>query len=176
MRDLFDVMGVARAYHLEVDALEARFRELSKRFHPDKFAKAPPRERLESVQKTTQLNDAYRVLKDAVKRAEYLAKLEGFDIGDERGSVKADPALFEEMMDVNEQLDDAKAAGEAARVQALTSEVQARRERAMRVVDEGFSAYEAGDRSRLPEVAQALIAMRYHRRFMEHAEGEEEDI
>src|ERR1700689_565837 len=104
-RDFFEVLGVPRKYHQPTAELEQRYLALSKQLHPDRFAKAPPRERLSAVQKTTELNDAWRVLRDPVKRAEYLLKLDGLDVADEKSqSVKAAPSLLMEMMELNEQL------------------------------------------------------------------------
>lgn len=173
MRTHFDVLGIRPAFHVDAKELEVRFLNLSKQFHPDRFAKAPPRERLEALQKSTELNDAYKVLKHEVKRAEYLLKLEGYDVADERGSVKADPALLMDMMERNEALAEAKAAGDEAKVAELAARSEGERAETLRTVDEKFRAYEAGDRSVLPEIAQALVALRYHARFLEQAAGEE---
>lgn len=175
MGDLFTVLGVPRRYHLRADELEQRFLTLSKQLHPDRFAKASPRERLESMQKTTALNDAYKVMRDPVRRAEYLCKLEGLDIADEKiESVKASPELLAEMMELNEQLDEARAAGELGVVRQLADAVRERRAEALLAVEEGFRAVDAGDRSTLPAIAQQLIAMRYHARFLEQAEAAED--
>src|SRR6516225_12473093 len=105
-RDYFDVLGVKRAYHLDPAELEARYLALSRQTHPDRFAKALPRERLEAVVRNTELNDAYKVLKHDIKRAEYLLKLEGIDVGEEKpqattGATKqlvVDPHLLMEVM------------------------------------------------------------------------------
>lgn len=174
-KTFFDVLGVPRAFHLDASALEAQLRALSKQFHPDRFAKAAPHERMVALQRTTELNDAYRVLKDPVRRAEYLLKLEGIDVADERSAqVKAPPALLAEVLELNESLADARLAHDRDQVEALAAEVRARRERAMRAVDEGFGAFEKGDRSMLRQVAEALVAMRYHARFLEQVEAFEE--
>jgi molecular chaperone HscB len=166
-RDFFEVLGVPRKYHLPQEELEARYKELSKQVHPDRFAKAPPRERLQAVQKTTELNDAWRVLRDPVKRAEYLLKLEGLDVADEKSaSVKADPGLLMEMLEKNEQLHEAKALGDTARIVALEEEVRLARVNALEDVHEGFTIYDNGDRSSLTPIAQALVALRYHDRFL----------
>lgn len=174
-KTLFDVLGVPRAFHLDARTLEERLRELSKQFHPDRFAKAPPHERMVALSRTTELNDAYRVLKDPVKRAEYLLKLEGIDVADERSSqVKAAPALLAEVLERNEQLADARAERDRAKVEALAAEVKAGRAAALAAIDQGFGAFEAGDRSKLPEIAQALVALRYHARFLEQVEAFED--
>jgi molecular chaperone HscB len=171
-RDHFEVLGVPRRYHLRAAELEERFYARSRALHPDRFAKAPPRERLAAVASTTELNDAYRVLKDDIRRAEYLLRLEGIDIADEKSSsVKADPALLMDMMELNEQLAEARAAGDHAAVAALAREVRARRAAALALVDEKFTAWEDGERTGLTAIAQALIALRYHARLLEQVEA-----
>jgi molecular chaperone HscB len=169
-RDFFEVLGVPRKFHLPTEELEKRYLALSKELHPDRFAKASPRERLTAVQKTTELNDAWRVLRDRVKRAEYLLKSEGLDVADEKNSVKASPALLGEMMELNEELSEASPAA----VPGLVKRVESERAAALEGVDRKFGAYESGDRSVLPEIAQKLISLRYYDRFLERANGDEE--
>ncbi len=120
---------------------------------------------MQALQQTTLLNDAYRVLKSDAKRAEYLLKLQGLDVADERSqSVKPDPALLAEMMELNEQLNDANTGPLIAKVDALTDAAWA-------TADEGFYAFEKGDRAILPRIAQAVVAVRYYTRFRERAAG-----
>jgi molecular chaperone HscB len=180
-RDHFEVLGLVRAYHLDAAELESRYLALQKETHPDRFAKALPRERMEAVVRNTELNDAYKVLKHDIKRAEYLLKLEGVDIGEEKpqsttGATKqlvVDPKLLIEVMQLREELADARSEDDEAKVQALTADVKGRRQTALQIVDEGFSAYERGDRSKLDAIARALVSLRYYGRFMEEVEGKE---
>ena len=140
-----------------------------------------PRERMEAVVRNTELNDAYKVLKHDIKRAEYLFKLEGVDIGEEKpqsttGATKqlvVDPKLLIEVMELREALADARSEGTTPSVAALTEDVTGRRAAAMKVVDEGFSAYERGDKSTLDAIARALVSLRYYGRFMDEVEGKE---
>jgi molecular chaperone HscB len=180
-RDHFEVLGISRRYHLDGVDLEARYLSLQKETHPDRFAKALPRERMEAVVRNTELNDAYKVLKHDVKRAEYLLKLEGVDIGEEKpqsttGATKqlvVDPKLLIEVMQLREELADARSEKDDKRVAALTEDVKARTDNAMSIVDEGFSAYESGDKSKLDAIARALVSLRYYARFMDEVEGKE---
>ncbi len=172
-RTHFDVLGVPRAFHLDDKDLESRYLEQSKKWHPDRFAKATPKERLEALTRTTELNDAYKILKDKRKRAEYLLKVEGLDVGKEKG-MAVDPDLLMEVLELNEQLAEARAAGDVKRVEQLSAGVKRDHEQAWQKADEGFTAYEAGDRSLLQEIAQQLILMRYHARFFEAVEAFEE--
>ena len=113
-----------------------------------------PRERLEAVVRNTELNDAYKVLKHEVKRAEYLLKLEGIDIGEEKpqsttGATKqlvVDPKLLDRGHGA------ARGAGRGARRErrgagggADRGRQGAARRRRMKIVDEGFAAYDQGD-------------------------------
>ncbi len=167
-----------RRFHLDAEALERRYLELSKRHHPDRFAKAAPRERTLALLRSTEINDAYRVLKDQVRRAEYLLKLEGLDVAEEKPSraddqrgLGADPALLMEVMELREALAEARGGGDEAKVQSLDAEVRARRSSTLQSIDEGFSGYEAGDRAQLSDLAQALIALRYYDRFLSEVEA-----
>jgi molecular chaperone HscB len=180
-RDYFEVFGVARVYHLDAADLESRYLALQKETHPDRFAKALPRERMEAVVRNTELNDAYKVLKHELKRAEYVLKLEGVDIGEDKpqattGATKqlvVDPKLLIEVMELREGLADARSDGDDGKVRALTADVQGRQAAAMRIVEEGFVAYDQGDKSKLDAIARALVSLRYYARFMDEVEGKE---
>jgi molecular chaperone HscB len=179
--DHFAVFGLPRKFHLDVADLETRYLALQKETHPDRFAKALPRERMEAVVRNTELNDAYKVLKNDVKRAEYLLKLEGLDIGEEKphpetGATKqlvVDPKLLMEVMELRETLADARGEKDEKRVAALTDDVRGRQKAAMQIVDDGFGAYERGDKSKLDAIARALVSLRYYARFMDEVEGRE---
>jgi molecular chaperone HscB len=180
-RDHFEVLGLTRAYHVDAADLERRYLALQKETHPDRFAKALPRERMEAVVRNTELNDAYKVLKNDIKRAEYILKLEGVDIGEEKpqsttGATKqlvVDPKLLMEIMELREALADARGDGDDGKVVELTKDVQGRHAAAMKSVDEGFTAYEAGNKKVLDAIARALVSLRYYGRFMDEVEGKE---
>src|SRR5262245_10522072 len=95
--------------------LEQRYRALSRQFHPDYFYNAPAAERRASLERSSYLNDAYRVLKNPVARIEYLLRLEGVQAeGSDRGATKVPAGLLEEVFALNEELDeirDARASG-----------------------------------------------------------------
>lgn len=167
---LFDVLGVARAFPQELRELETRYKALSRRLHPDRFAKAEPASRMLSLKRATDLNHAYKTLKDPVKRAEYLLLLDGVDLGreDRPGAAKVDPELLVSIMELREALMDAKLEGDRAALETMTADVRGRAEQAMRDVTSGFAD---GEVSR---VAEALIALRYYRRFLDEVEAGDE--
>src|SRR6185295_15258939 len=106
--DYFAFFGLPRRLKVEAADLERRFRELSRQFHPDYFYNAPPAERLASLERSSYLNDAYRVLRSPVARVEYLLGLEGLapTRSDEARTAKVPPSLLEEVFALNEELDE----------------------------------------------------------------------
>ncbi len=189
--DHFHVLGLPRRFDVDLKAAEARFRALSREIHPDRFATADPRARKFSLQRTVQLNEAWKVLKDPIRRAEYLLSLDGWQVGagaesgasrpgaaGARERLPVPPALLGEVLELREELADARAAGDDARVQELASDVRRRADEAMAHVAAGFAAAETADRTAaLEAVTHELIGVRYWRRFLEevavHDEAEE---
>lgn len=112
----FTFFGLPRRLAVDRGDLEKRFRELSRQFHPDYFYNAQRAEKLASLERTSYLNDAYRTLRDPVKRLEYLLSLEGLPPVSQAGggeAPKVPPALLEEVFALNEELDEIREAREA---------------------------------------------------------------
>ncbi|MGD0095092.1 MAG: Fe-S protein assembly co-chaperone HscB [Terracidiphilus sp.] len=113
--DYFSVFGIEPKLNLDLAALEHEFHRLSRRLHPDRFARAQENEKEWSLADTALLNDAYRTLKDPLRRTEYLLKLLGAEIGEENsGKDRKDPSrvpadLLEEVFELNMQLEEMRA-------------------------------------------------------------------
>ncbi|HXT77627.1 MAG TPA: Fe-S protein assembly co-chaperone HscB [Candidatus Eisenbacteria bacterium] len=111
--DHFSRFGLPRKLWIEMNALEQKFLRLSWRLHPDNFVNAAVAEQERSLQESSRLNDAYRVLRDPVARVEYLLELQGTRKEGEQKQ-QAPPELLEEVFELNESLDElreAKASG-----------------------------------------------------------------
>jgi len=94
--------------------LDERYRTLSRQFHPDFFYNATAAERRLSLERSSYLNDAYRALRDPIKRIEYLLQIEGLAAKNEQeASRQVPPALLEEVFALNEELDEVRAARES---------------------------------------------------------------
>ncbi len=117
--DHFAFFALPRKLNLDGAALEREFYRLSRKLHPDVYARASAREQQWSLEKCSQLNDAYRTLKDPVERTAYLLGLEGVQLeeqskaatdrarltGEEKKQV-APPDLLEEAFELNMQLEE----------------------------------------------------------------------
>jgi molecular chaperone HscB len=117
--DYFTFFGFSRKLNLDTAALEKEFYALSRRLHPDLFAQANPEERAFSLEQSSMLNDAYRTLKDPIKRTEYLLRLEGIELEEQSkqatekaratGELKKQvvpPDLLEEVFELNMHLEE----------------------------------------------------------------------
>jgi molecular chaperone HscB len=112
-RDHFALFGLPRKLWIEMSLLEQKFLQRSWKLHPDNFVNATADEQERSLKESSQLNDAYRVLRDPVARVEYLLEIEGTRKEGEQKQ-QAPPELLEEVFELNESLDelrDAKSSG-----------------------------------------------------------------
>jgi molecular chaperone HscB len=109
----FDVFALPKKLALDTAKLEREFYRLSRKLHPDVYARAGEQEQQWSLEQTSLLNDAYRTLKNPLTRTEYLLKLEGVEIEQDKTSengqkkesrVPAD--LLEEVFELNMQLEE----------------------------------------------------------------------
>jgi molecular chaperone HscB len=139
--DYFSFFGLPRKLSIDLKDLEQRFRSLSRQFHPDYFYTASAPERLASLERASYLNDAYRVLKQPLDRAEYLLKVEGLPgVGRHQDATEMPAGVLEEVFALNEELDDIRAAREAG---VPGGEVRVRLEAARRPVEERAARQEA---------------------------------
>jgi molecular chaperone HscB len=112
--DYFALFEMPRNLWIEMSGLEKKFLELSWKLHPDKFVNASIEEQELSLKRSSELNDAYRVLRDPIARVEYLLGIEGMRKEGEHKQ-QAPPELLEEVFELNESLDElreAKASGD----------------------------------------------------------------
>src|ERR1700716_3412773 len=111
--DYFAIFGLPRKLWIEMSKLEQKFLQMSWKLHPDNFVNASEEERDLSLKRSSELNDAYRTLRDPVGRVEYLLGIEGARKEGEHKQ-QAPPELLEEVFELNESLDElreAKASG-----------------------------------------------------------------
>ncbi|GLT15465.1 co-chaperone HscB [Vibrio algivorus] len=100
----FELFGLPNQFELDNNTLSETFRDLQRRFHPDKFASASERDRLMAVQKAAEINDAYQTLKSPISRAEYILALQGIDIRAEQQTM-SDPMFLMEQMELREEIE-----------------------------------------------------------------------
>jgi molecular chaperone HscB len=180
----FFVFGMAPHLEIELGALENEFHRLSRRLHPDRFARASENEKEWSLADTALLNDAYRTLKDPIRRTEYLLKLHGAEIGEEHagknrrpnemGASRAPADLLEEVFELNMQLEEmrmAKASGEddPALKQSLT-DAKRKFEGLLGTVDDDlrvqWKAWDNGDTTARDAAQKQMVTLLDRRKYL----------
>lgn len=107
--DYFAMFEMPRKLWVEMGVLEQKFLQLSWKLHPDNYVNATAEEREISLKRSSELNDAYRTLRDPVARVEYLLAIEGAR-KEGQNKQQAPPELLEEVFELNESLDELRAA------------------------------------------------------------------
>jgi molecular chaperone HscB len=178
--DYFQVFGLHRRFAVDLSALEHEFHRLSRKVHPDRFARAGEKERAWSLADTALLNDAYRTLKDPLSRTEYLLKLEGAEIGEEHaGKDRKDPSkvpadLLEEVFELNMQLEEMRMARKMGeddpQLHIDLERAKKRFEGLLGAVDDDlrshWQAWDAGDAAARITAQDTMVALLNRRRYL----------
>lgn len=172
--DPFDLLGIKPEFDLDMKAVEARHRDLSKALHPDRYAQASSAERRMALSRAIEVNEAFRIVRDPIKRAEALFKKLGVPAG-EMAEPKPSPNLLMEMMEAREELSDAARAKNIGKVHQLATTMQSREREVLASLSKGLQA--AGENG---EAARKLIhylgELRYLRRFLDEVTAIEESV
>jgi molecular chaperone HscB len=182
--DKFAIVGLQRSFDVDLQDLETRFRAASRKVHPDRFQRATPQERRFALEQTKLLNDAVRTLQDPSRRAEHLLELRGLHLAAERREphglhIQQPPTLpmefLEELMEAQEALQEARAAGDQEGVGRMAAAMQEKRDGTLASVAGILRDLERGG---LPDPAASTMAagellarMRTYARFLDEAEG-----
>jgi molecular chaperone HscB len=108
----YEALGLEPSLAVEPDDLKKRFYERSREWHPDRFSRATPAEQQKALDMTALLNDAFRTLRDPVKRAEYFLQENGVEL-----SKEVPPELLEEVFELNMALEELRGGDVSARPQ-----------------------------------------------------------
>lgn len=153
--DYFSFFALPRKLTLDGARLERRFHQLSWKLHPDQYHNASSYEQEVSLEKTSVLNDAYRTLRDPVARVEYLLSQEGLR---REGETKqqAPPDLLAEVFDLNEHLEELRAAKSSGGDARAMAELRHRLEKARESFQEKLDAVLAELTARFGEWDQVV--------------------
>ena len=160
--DAFGLLGLPVQFDLDPQAVERAFHERTKELHPDKFATAPAAERVAALSRSRALNDAYQTLKKPVPRAEYLLERAGVSIGDNE---RLDPTFLMEILELREELAEARAAKRTSEIERLFQIMQGRRKAAVGTLPALFVTND------LPAIKVQLILLRYLDRYLEECDA-----
>jgi molecular chaperone HscB len=189
--DYFSIFSLPKHLRIDVPDLEKNFYAQSRKLHPDRFAAKPPAEQAEALQRSSDLNDAYRTLRDPIARTEYLLSLQGIvmeeqsrnaadaarSAGTEKKAV-APPDLLEEAFELNMQLEEMRMARKMGEDDPATrADLEAARERfSAMLADAGTdlealwgrwdAALDAGDDAGMEAAKDGMVALLNRRSYI----------
>jgi molecular chaperone HscB len=175
--DPFELLGIDARFDLDPSQLEKRHRDLSRALHPDRYVGSPAAERRQALNKAIEVNEAWRVLRDPIQRAEALCARLEMPI-DSSSYPPARPEFLMEMMELREALAEAKAAGDLSAVEKLRGSVEEKEATCLSDLEAAFAKLETAKLTGLPPegLVTRLSELRYFRRFLEEARAIEDEL
>jgi molecular chaperone HscB len=167
--DPFATLGIARSYDLDLLALEKSYRQISRALHPDRHLSTTPGEKREALAKSVEINEAWRIVRDPIQRAEALLSLGGVVLGEGSDSMR-DLEFLEEILEQREALSDARRARDRGAVRTLAETVRARSTAAERELATGLAT------GMTDPLVGTLGRMKFYRRFLDEVSAIEDEI
>ena len=118
----FELFDLPATYALDRERLDAAYRELQNKVHPDKFAAKPEAEQRVAMQWATKVNEAYQTLKQPISRGVYLLQLQGIDAMSAHNTSIA-PTFLMQQMAWREAIDEARNGKDVAALDQLQAEL-----------------------------------------------------
>ena len=106
MSNYFQLYNIPESFKPDAAVVKSKFYELSRKYHPDRFAQAGGPELTEALQMAALNNAAYKTLKDSDATMAYILKQKGLLEEEEKYALP--PAFLMEMMDLNEAVSDSE--------------------------------------------------------------------
>ena len=167
--DPFATLGIARRFEVDLSVVEKVHRELSRALHPDRYIGASASERRAALEKAVEVNEAWRTVRDPLRRAEALLALSGAGVEEGR-EPQPHPDFLLEMLERREELADARQARDLDAVRRLATSVASRAQEVERSLGAGFAAGET--RTLVPLLGQ----LRFFRRFLDEVGAIEDEL
>lgn len=162
----FATLGVEPQFDLDTDDLHRRFVTASAQVHPDRST--DPEEQMELARQAARINQAYRILADPESRATALLTVLG---GENPVDHKELPGgLLEQMLEAREEMDEAQAGDDQARLDELRAWAEAEQQSYIERIATLFDAWHGGTADpdqALHEIRCQLNALRYIKRMIE---------
>ena len=172
-KNYFELFGLPRQFPIDLSDLSSRYRELQKKFHPDKYASRSEAERRMASQMAAQINAAYQSLKSPLERGRYLLRLSGIELNDEKDT-KMNPAFLMEQMELRERLESTNGANDpVAHLLDLGKEIDQMTTGRIKSLQELF---ELSDRDSLTQARELLREMQFLEKFRKDIENKEDDL
>lgn len=170
--NFFVLFGLPVSFNVDLDVLAARYRDMQRAVHPDKYANAPESERRLSVQMAAHVNEGLQTLRDPLARGRYLLELRGVELNDTDTAL--DGEFLMEQMELREHLDNLREnAGPVVRLQHLMRDIQVR---IKELIAQMAAALESNEAQSLQVARDKMRKLQFFRRLEEEAAELDEEL
>jgi molecular chaperone HscB len=158
MQNHFALFNLPAKFDIDMGALDAAYRDVQGKVHPDRFVNATDAEKRVAMQWATRANEAYQTLRNPQKRAQYLCELNGVDLQTESNTAMP-MAFLMQQMEWRDALGEARAAKDVEALDALDEQVKGERKERLAQVGKQLDAgsYE--------QAAQGVRALMFLEKF-----------
>ena len=150
----FKKFSLPQSFTINLEDLEEKYIELQKENHPDNSSNETQAQ-INSIL----LNESYKILKNPIKRAIYLLKLENIKIEDERNTVKPDLITLQEILELREEVD--ANLRDAGKISALKKQIKEQIKTKISNLENIFAA------KNFDEAAQVTMAAKYLQKIID---------
>lgn len=133
MQNHFELFNLPLEFALDTAQIDAAYREVQNKVHPDKFVSASDAEKRVAMQWATRANEAYQILKSPFRRAAYLVELHGIDLQVESNTAMPRAFLMQQM-EWRELLDEARSQRDLPTLEKLESELGMARKEQLAII------------------------------------------
>ncbi|MDB2414503.1 Fe-S protein assembly co-chaperone HscB [Rickettsiales bacterium] len=156
--NLFEILSLQKSFDLDLKKLEENYFACQSQWHPDRFTGKSDAEKLAATQNSVEVNQAYNILKDPRKRAQYMLSLEGIKVNCDDANVKPSQELLIRVM---EQRDELSECVDKDKLRELLISADSEKQELIAKIKKDFTD---GD---LTQAAQSVINLRYIEKYIE---------
>ncbi len=172
-RNYFELFALPVSFEVDISSLSERYQDLQRSAHPDKFTNATDRDRRLSMQQASMINEAYQVLKDPLKRAQYLLNLNNVDTHSESNTVM-DTAFLMQQMELREALDDIMDASDPlASLESFSADIESQ---IRNLISQCQTCFSDNTEDSLKKAEGLTLQLQFLYRLREEAEDREEAL
>jgi molecular chaperone HscB len=167
MINYFELYGLQVNFHPNESVVRKKFYELSRQFHPDRFAQAGDKAIEEALKMSAMINEGYKILTDRDATIQYVLKFEGMLEDEEKYSLPAD--FLMEMMELNEAVSEYEMEPSDSNRQLAVGSLETQAQQLQRELETLTQKFDSGDHSRelLTEVKDYYFRKKYLLRVQE---------
>jgi len=117
----FELFDIPISLIVDTASIKKRFYTLSRKFHPDFHSKSSIEEQEEALQQSALLNKAFKVFSNPDETIKYTLQLKG--LLEEEEKYQLPPNFLMEVMDINEDLMDAKTDSNLSKIEMIHDQI-----------------------------------------------------